>query len=113
VTVIPVTLNGTQIYVESVIHGGSQEMGRLSDAQEKVMDAAKDLNKTIVSLATASVNAIMQPKGAIPMPEAFEIEFGLKFSAEGKVFVAGASADASLLIKLKYSTGKDARNSGK
>lgn len=106
-TAIPVMLNGTQIYVEPVIQAGSQAMGRLSDAREQVMDVASDLDKTIASLAASGVNAILRQQNTIQRPEAFEIEFGLKFSAEGRILVAGASADASLVVRLKYSIGDD------
>jgi Trypsin-co-occurring domain 1 len=77
---------------------GSEQTGRLRDSAEKVVDAFDEVQTAVIAIAGRLVAAA----DAIPEPTSIEVEFGLKFTAEGNVVLAGASAEASLSFKMTY-----------
>lgn len=71
----------------------------LPDAFEKVID-------TIDSLSTALVNKIKKFDRDIA-PDEFEIQFGVKLSAEAGAVVAKTAGESQISVKMTYKHTKD------
>ncbi len=104
---MPIIIGDDQILVEVLPIPGSQPTGRLDDAKARIVDAAAQIDHVIGSVVAASVRAVTGAASRVHAPTSFEVEFGLKFSAEGNVIVAGATGEASLKIKLLYGPNLD------
>lgn len=99
---IPVDVGGMEVLVETTRLPGSEPTSiGPGEIAEHVRDAFERAQSAIVDIATSTVTA-MRRAGEAVRPDAMEVEFGLKFSAQGKIVVAGASGEATLKVKLTY-----------
>ena len=55
-----------------------------------------------MAVASSTVDVIGQLSEQAVRPDQVEVTFGLKFSAQGNVVLAGASGEATLEVKLSY-----------
>ena len=55
-----------------------------------------------MAAASSTVDVIGQMSERAVRPDQVEVTFGLKFSAQGNVVLAGASGEATLEVKLSY-----------
>lgn len=100
---IPVQVGGIELLVETTRMPGSEPTSsRPGDIADHVRDAFLHAQSAIVEIATSTVTAMQRAGERAARPDAMEVEFGLKFSAQGKIIVAGASAEATLKVKLTY-----------
>lgn len=99
---IPVRVGDVELLVETVAVAGSEPTSRVSDAAEGVADAFSRAQRAIVELAASTAATIGEAGSRGARPDHFEVEFGLKLSAQGNVIVAGASGEATLRVKLTY-----------
>lgn len=90
------------LLVETVPVAGSESTSRLPDASGRVVDAFDRARDAIVEITSSAADAIQRMGQRAVRPDQVEVEFGLKFSAQGNVIVAGTSGEASLVIKLTY-----------
>lgn len=88
--------------VETVTVAGSEPTSRLRNASGRVVDAFDHARDAIVEIASATGEAIGRLTHEATRPEQVEVEFGLKFSTQGTIVVAGVSGEASLVVRLKY-----------
>jgi hypothetical protein len=95
-------VGGVEILVETVRLPGTEPVSRLGDATAEVREAFTRAQSTIAEIATTTAQRIWHAGGRAVRPDAVEIQFGVKFSAQGHVIVAGASAEATLNVKLVY-----------
>ena len=58
-----------------------------------------------MAVASSTVDVIGQLSEQAVRPDQVEGTFGLKFSAQGNVVLAGASGEATLEVKLSYTRG--------
>jgi hypothetical protein len=100
--VVPMTFGGVEVLVETVPVAGSEPTSAAEGAGEKVLDAFDKAREVIVGAAVSTVRVIEGLGAKAARPDRFEVEFGLGFSVKGNVIVAGASADATLKVKLSY-----------
>ncbi|MDJ0346187.1 CU044_2847 family protein [Streptomyces sp. H10-C2] len=99
---LPGRVGDVDLLVETVAAAGSESTSRLQDAGGRVVDAFDHARDAIVEIASSTAEAIQRLGDRAIRPEQVEVEFGLKFSAQGNVVVAGTSGEASLVIKVMY-----------
>ena len=103
VVIVPIQVDGVTLLVEATAAGGSENTSsRLERAQVAVTDAFDRAQTAIVAVAASTVDTIGQLGRCALRPEEVEVKFGLKFAVDGSVIIAGASAEATLEVTLKY-----------
>jgi hypothetical protein len=96
-------VGGIELLVETVTIGGSEPTsGLASSAQKAVIDAFGRAQHAIVAVAEATMQTISDMGRRAVRPDELEIKFGLKFSAQGNVIVAGAAGEAALEVTMTY-----------
>lgn len=100
--VVPIRIGDIELLLETTPVAGSEQTSGLDTARDKVIDAYERAQRAIVELAASTADTIGQLAARAARPEKLEVEFGLKFSAQGNVIVAGASGDATLVVRLSY-----------
>ncbi|MGI9000362.1 MAG: CU044_2847 family protein [Pseudonocardia sp.] len=98
-------IDGVEVLVEAVSSGGSEQTSSLGRAQDAVADAFERAQEAIVAIAASTVATIGQLGRRSVRPDEVQVAFGLKFSAQGNVIVAGASGEATLEVTLTYQRG--------
>lgn len=100
---VSMRVGGMDLLVETVpVAGTEQTAGRLDRAQEAVADAFERAQSAIVAVAESTVRTIGQLGRRSVHPDEMQVTFGLKFSAQGNVIVAGAAGEATLEVALTY-----------
>ncbi|WP_328460223.1 CU044_2847 family protein [Streptomyces sp. NBC_00448] len=99
---LPLRVGDVDLLVETVTVAGSEPTSRLRNASGRVVDAFDHARDAIVEIASATGEAIGRLTHEATRPEQVEVEFGLKFSTQGTIVVAGVSGEASLVVRLKY-----------
>jgi hypothetical protein len=98
--------------VETSPVAGSEPTSKLSRAQGAVGEAFERAQAAIVAVASSTVDVIGQMSERAVWPDQVEVTFGLKFSAQGNVVLAGASGEATLEVKLSYTPNHGAAGGG-
>lgn len=106
VQVRPFRVGEVELLVETVSVAGTEPTSRVGKAGDRVVDAFEHAREAILQVANETVGVIRAPAERAPRPAAVEVEFGLKFSAQGNVIVAGASGEASLVVRLSYESDR-------
>lgn len=101
---MPIRIGAVELLVETTPVAGSEPTSTLSRAQEAVGDAYERAQTAIVAVASSTVDVISQLSDQAVRPEQVEVKFGLKFSMQGNVVLAGASGEATLEVTLRYGT---------
>ncbi|MFF0204381.1 CU044_2847 family protein [Streptomyces sp. NPDC005017] len=99
---IPVRVGAVEVLVETVPVPGSQPTSRLQEAGRQVVESFDHARDAVVEIAASTAQAIDRLHQRAVRPEQVEVEFGLKFSAQGNVIVAGAAGEASLVVRMTY-----------
>jgi hypothetical protein len=99
---IPVRIGDIEVSVETTTVAGSEPTSRTSDAADRVTDAFDRAKATILEVAGSTVDLIQQAAARGARPDHMEVEFGLKFTVTGNVIVAGATGEATLVVRLTY-----------
>ncbi len=103
-TTIFFEINPSEKYTESE-HGihetGVVEKGKLREA----LDAFQDAMETISAVAEGAVNKIKKIDKDIA-PDEFELQFGIKLSAQYGAVLAMTGGEAQLIVKMTYKHGK-------
>lgn len=101
--IVPLQLGGVELLVEVTSLPRSEETaGTLDRAQEAIAQASDRAQEAIVAVAVSTMDTITQLGRRSVRPDEMEVKFGLKFSAQGNVIVAGAAGEASLEVTLTY-----------
>jgi hypothetical protein len=114
-SVVPVRVGGIEVLVETIPAAGSELTSRSGDVAHRVADMFSQAQDAIVGVTSSVLEAVRRMDGKGGGPAAVEVEFGLKFSAQGSVVVAGAAGEAALRLKVSYDraavgvAGPDAR----
>jgi hypothetical protein len=98
---IPTEFAGITLLVEAVPVPGSEPTSRheIVDRVQNMFDRAKDVIENIAD-TTAELRDSLAAKSR--EPDHLEIEFGISFGAQGQIVLAGASASASLSVRIIY-----------
>lgn len=99
---IAVRVGEAELLVETAQVSGTEELSRIGDATQRVQDAFNRAQTAIVEVATSTARMIEETGRRAARPDALEVEFGLRFSAEGSLIVAGSTSEATLRVKLTY-----------
>jgi hypothetical protein len=102
------SLNGElEILVDLVGEGGIQDLSRINrkEIAERSAEALSHAMSTIQDMAEYVV-ATMQSLNAVKRPDNIEITFGLKLTSDAKAFIASASAEAQIGVKLIWMNGR-------
>lgn len=102
--VMPVRVGTVELLVETVPVAGSEQTSgrRLDEAGRRVVDAFDRAEEAIVEIAGKLAGTVAELGRRSTRPEQVQVQFGLKFTAQGNVIVAGASAEASLQVTISY-----------
>lgn len=100
--VVAMNVGGTELLVETSPVAGSEQTSALGRAQRAVAEAFGGAQDAIVAVAESTVSTVDQLGRRAVRPDEVEVTFGLKFSAQGNVIVAGAAGEATLEVKLTY-----------
>jgi hypothetical protein len=100
---IPVRVGDIEVQVEvaAIRVAGTEPTSAASRATDSVKDAFARAQETIIEVAKSTAEMI-ERAGTAVRPDRVDVEFGLKFTAAGGVFIAGVAAEASLTVTLGY-----------
>ncbi|MEV4515455.1 CU044_2847 family protein [Dactylosporangium sp. NPDC049525] len=100
--VMPIRFGDVEVLVETSQVAGSEPTSRVGDAARAVADSYEHARTAITEIATSVAATIDQLAQSSRHPSRVEVEFGLKFSGKGSVFVAEASGEATMRILISY-----------
>ncbi len=104
--IIPVEVDDQTIYLEVDQRFGSEETSAIGKTIDVAQDAFEHARTTIITVAKSMVGAVRQLDQSMA-PDEFELEFAIKFNAEGQAILAKATAEASLKIVMTYKHKED------
>jgi hypothetical protein len=105
---MPMRIGDVELLVETSPVAGSEPTSALSRAQDAVGEAYQRAQAAIVAVARSTADVIGELSERAVRPEQVEVTFGLKFSAQGNVVLAGASGEATLEVTLRYPVSRGA-----
>jgi hypothetical protein len=79
-----------------------EEIGVTDDAFERIEGSFKSIAKTIKKCSTDLADTFNEQCSISKSMKSAEIEFGVKVSAEGNVYVAKTSGEANITVKLNW-----------
>jgi hypothetical protein len=100
--VVPMRVGDVEVLVQTIPVAGTEPTSTLGDASQRVLDAFERAHQVIVGAAASTAKMIDKLGAQGARPQQMEVEFGLGFSANGNVIVAGATANATLTVRLLY-----------
>jgi hypothetical protein len=100
--VVPMRVGDVELLVETVPVAGSEPTSKLGDAGAQVVEAYQRAQDAIVALGGSVADTVTRLAQQAARPEQVRVEFGLRFTASGSVFVASASGEASLRVSMTY-----------
>jgi Trypsin-co-occurring domain 1 len=89
---------------DRLVGGSVPTSVRLDRAQDAVKQAFDRLQTPIAAVAVSTAGPINQSGKRAVRPDETKVKFGLKFSAQGNVIVAGAASRASLEVTFDLAT---------
>ena len=108
VRVSKIQFGETVLQVETITPAGTEQTSVKSRVVEAAQDAAKHVEESISTVASATVGAINRLIAEARCPEQVEVAFGLRFGATGNAIVAGAYGEAAIEVRLIYNTAAQA-----
>ena len=99
---VPMRVGGVDLLVETTPVPGTEQTSAIDKAQDAVVDAFERGQSAIVAVATSTVGTINRLGERLVRPDEMKVKFGLKFSVQGNVIVAGAAGEATLEVELTY-----------
>jgi hypothetical protein len=102
---VPMRVGDVELLVETVAVAGSEPTTRLGDAGAQVVEAYERAQDAIVALGGSVADTVRRLTQQAARPEQVRVEFGLRFTAAGSVFVASAAGEASLRVTMTYPAG--------
>jgi len=103
---VPMQVGGVELLVETTPVVGTEQTSALDKAQAAVAEGFDRAQAAIVAVAESTVSTIGQLAKQSVRPDEVEVTFGLRFSAQGNVIVAGAAGEATLEVTLTYRRGQ-------
>jgi hypothetical protein len=100
--VVSMRVGEVELLVETVPVAGSEQTSRLGEAGSQVLEAYERAQDAIVALGASVAETVQRLAGQAARPEQVRVEFGLRFTAAGSVFVASASGEAALRVSVTY-----------
>ena len=101
---VPMKVGDVSLLVETSPGAAPAVSPRVDAPVGQLENAFTNAENAIAAIASSTVNAIRNAAEAAAHPDQVEVTFGLSFSAQGDVIVAGASGTATLQVTLCYKT---------
>ncbi|MFF9812330.1 CU044_2847 family protein [Streptomyces sp. NPDC014006] len=95
------TTDGAHVMVEGV----DDEAGARLVSRGGTARATRTFEDSLTGVRTAAESALRVLRGGALRPDAVELEFGVKMSAEAGAVIAKGAAEAHLVVKLSWSPG--------
>ncbi|NBE99988.1 hypothetical protein FE391_41690 [Nonomuraea sp. KC401] len=99
---VPMTLGQVEVLVETVAEPGSEPTSSLNDQLARTKEMFGRAQEVIGQMAVSALEIKDRVAQHSRKPDQIEIQFGIKFSAQGNIILASASAEASLTVKVVY-----------
>ena len=99
---IPITIHGVELQVEASVVGGTERTSTADRARHAVAEAFDRAQDAIVAVASSTVDTVARLGQRAIGPDDVVVKFGLKFTTQGGVILAGASGEATLEVSLTY-----------
>jgi hypothetical protein len=97
-----IRVHDVDLLVEVIREPGTEETSMIGGATGAITDGLDRARDAIVGIAS-TVGETLDGLGERALqPDRLEVEFGLKFTMQGGIVVAGASGEATLRILLGY-----------
>ena len=102
--IVPMRVGDVELLVETVVvlPGSEPTSGRLDRVGQKAVDGFDHVQAAIEAIATRLAGTLEELGTRAVRPDRVEVTFGLKFTAEGGVLIAGSSVEASLGVMIGY-----------
>jgi hypothetical protein len=103
IQVIPTQVGSLELLVEvTQVAGSEPTSAKLDRAHGVVVGAFDRVQESIIAVAESTVSTIKHLASRATHPDEIEVKFGLTFTAQGNVVVAGAAGEASLEVTMTY-----------
>ncbi len=100
---VVIDVGGVSLLVETTPVAGTEQTSSMLDKSAGAVAQAFDrAQAAIVAVAESTVGTIGRLGERSVHPDELTVTFGLKFSAQGHVIVAGAAGEATLEVALTY-----------
>jgi len=98
---LPVAIEGDEIYIEVDDAYGLEETTSLDDVVERTARVFERTKSVITGVAKSLVQTVNDLDDTVK-PDEFSLEFAIKFNGEGNAIVAKISGEGNLKVNLKY-----------
>ncbi|GIG70255.1 hypothetical protein Pen01_65500 [Phytomonospora endophytica] len=105
---VPMKFGEVDVLVEAVPVAGSENTSALGKAGERVVDALDVADEVITEVASRVAGTVSKLAEEAARPSRIEVEFGLKFTVSGNVFVGSASGEAAMRVLVSYDIDRPA-----
>jgi hypothetical protein len=101
--VVPMQVAGVELLVQTVtVPGLEHTSGRMARAGDRAVEGFDRAQAAIEAIAAKTADTLRGLGKQALRPDRLAVEFGLCFTAEGGVLVAGSSVQASLKVTITY-----------
>ncbi|GAA0624959.1 CU044_2847 family protein [Streptomyces crystallinus] len=100
------TDEGAQVVVEVERHASGAKLVRRGD--NSVSEAARTFDSALEGIRAAAESALHVFRDGRLQPDAVELEFGVKLTAEAGAVIARTAVEGHLMVKLSWSPGHSA-----
>ncbi|MFI1171589.1 CU044_2847 family protein [Streptomyces melanogenes] len=97
------TDEGAQVVVEVERHASGAKLVRRGD--NSVSEAARTFDSALEGIRAAAESALHVFRDGRLKPDAVELEFGVKLTAEAGAVIAKTAVEGHLMVKLSWSPG--------
>ncbi|MFF3671321.1 CU044_2847 family protein [Microtetraspora malaysiensis] len=101
-TLVAMQLGNVEVFVEAVPVPGSEPTSALDNQVARTKEMFGRAQEVIEQVAISANEIRERISKHARKPDQIEVQFGLKFSAQGHIIVASASLESSLTVKIVY-----------
>jgi hypothetical protein len=100
------TDDGAVITVEAVEEGYGSGSRLVSRGEDGAVQATRTFEGALEGVRSAAASALRVFRDGSLQPDAVEIEFGVKLTAEAGALIAKSAVEGHLVVKLSWSPGR-------
>jgi hypothetical protein len=99
---VPSEIGGVPVLVEVLQAPGTEQTSRAESTAERLQDMFARAQRVIEKITMLAAESQERIAARSRRPDQVELEFGLKFTAQGQIVVASAATEASFSMKITY-----------
>jgi hypothetical protein len=99
---VPAEIGGLPVLIEVTKNAGTEPTSAHTKSAERIEDMFTRAQAVIEQVAVSAAEIRGRVASRTEEPDQLEIQFGVKFSAQGQIVIASANAEASLSVKVVY-----------